>query len=113
MMTLEEAIKHCKDVALSCTDKECALEHFQVLKWLQEYSNMLEKQCEQNPIDKVELKWSEEDERIMNFCISRIQDELEALRNNNFAHQEILQDLKEGCWERIDWLESIKQRMEE
>ena len=44
MMTLEEAIKHCKDVALSCTNKECALEHFQLLKWLQEYSNMLEKQ---------------------------------------------------------------------
>ena len=56
-------------------------------------------------------KWSDEDERIMNFCISRIQDELEALRNNKFAHQEILQDLKEGCWERIDWLKSIKQRM--
>lgn len=44
MMTLEEAIKHCKDVALSCTNKECALDHFQLLKWLQEYSNMLEKQ---------------------------------------------------------------------
>jgi len=46
MMTLEEAIKHCKDIALSCTNKECALEHFQLLKWLQEYSNMLEKQGE-------------------------------------------------------------------
>ena len=58
-------------------------------------------------------QWSEEDERIMNFCISRIQDELEVLRNNKFAHQEILQDCKEGCWECIDWLKSLKQRMEE
>ena len=55
-MTLEEAIKHCKDVALSCTNKECALEHFQLLKWLREYSNMLAKQDEQKPA------WSEEDE---------------------------------------------------
>lgn len=39
-MTLEEAIKHCKDVALSCTNKECALEHFQLLKWLQDYNNI-------------------------------------------------------------------------
>lgn len=57
MITLEEAIKHCKDVALSCTNKECALEHFQLLKWLQEYSNMLEKQGEQKPADKVEPKF--------------------------------------------------------
>ena len=48
-MTLEEAIKHCKDIALTCTNKECALDHFQLLKWLQEYSNMLEKQGEKKP----------------------------------------------------------------
>lgn len=57
-MTLEEAIKHCKDVALSCTNKECALEHFQLLKWLQEYNNMLEKQGEQKPV--IEMKSAEE-----------------------------------------------------
>ena len=49
-MTLKEAIEHCKDVALSCTNKECALDHFQLLKWLQEYSNMLEKQGEQEQL---------------------------------------------------------------
>ena len=55
-MTLEEAIKHCKDVALTCTNKECALEHFQLLKWLQEYSNMLEKQGEETiPLKKIIL----------------------------------------------------------
>lgn len=69
----------------------------------QEYIAWLEKQGKP--------KWSEEDERIMNFCISRIKDELESLRNNKFAHQEILQDCKEGCWERIDWLKFLKKRM--
>ena len=60
-MTLKEAIEHCKDVALSCTNKECALEHFQLLKWLQEYSNMLEKQVKK-PADKVEQKFNIGDE---------------------------------------------------
>lgn len=60
-MELEEAIKHCKDVALSCTNKECALEHFQLLKWLQEYSNMLEKQGKQKSADKVEPMFAEGD----------------------------------------------------
>ena len=56
MMTLKEAIEHCKDVSLSCTNKECALEHFQLLKWLQEYSNMLEKQDEHaNFISKIQV----------------------------------------------------------
>jgi len=57
-MTLKEAIEHCKDVSLSCTNKECALEHFQLLKWLQEYSNILKKQGE-HTIDKVEPKFRE------------------------------------------------------
>lgn len=71
--------------------------------------------AEKKELKKIEQKpkWTEEDERIMNFCISRIKDELESLKNNKFAHQEILQDYKEGCWERIDWLKFIKKRMKE
>lgn len=63
MMTLEESIKHCKDVALSCTNKECALEHFQLLKWLQEYSNILKKQ--DKAFDKIAERARTEKQRIL------------------------------------------------
>lgn len=38
MMTLNEAINHCEEVALSCNDneKQCALEHVQLMQWLKE-----------------------------------------------------------------------------
>ena len=35
-MTINEAIKHCKDVALHCDNKECAYEHVQLMDWLKE-----------------------------------------------------------------------------
>lgn len=37
-MTLEEAIIHCREKALSCSDEqqECALEHVQLMDWLKE-----------------------------------------------------------------------------
>lgn len=38
MMNLDEAIKHCEEVALSCSndEKKCALEHVQLMQWLKE-----------------------------------------------------------------------------
>ena len=38
MMILNEAINHCEEVALSCSDdeKKCALEHVQLMQWLKE-----------------------------------------------------------------------------
>ena len=38
MMKLEEAINHCEEVALSCSndEKKCALEHIQLMQWLKE-----------------------------------------------------------------------------
>jgi hypothetical protein len=51
MMTLKEAIEHCKEKAQTCDNKECALDHFQLFKWLKEYQSILEKQGEQKPID--------------------------------------------------------------
>lgn len=38
MMNIDEAISHCKDVALRCeeTQRECALEHVQLMDWLKE-----------------------------------------------------------------------------
>ena len=37
-MNLEEAIVHCRDIALNCTEeqRECALEHVQLMDWLKE-----------------------------------------------------------------------------
>ena len=35
-MTINEAIKHYKDVALHCDNKECAYEHVQLMNWLKE-----------------------------------------------------------------------------
>ena len=38
MMTIDEAILHCKYIALRCeeTQRECALEHVQLMDWLKE-----------------------------------------------------------------------------
>ena len=38
MITLDEAINHCEEVALSCenNNRECALEHVQLMQWLKE-----------------------------------------------------------------------------
>lgn len=35
-MTLDEAIKHCKEVAENCNNLDCALEHKQLAIWLEE-----------------------------------------------------------------------------
>lgn len=35
-MTLDEAIQHAKEVALTCSDKECGLDHRQLAVWLEE-----------------------------------------------------------------------------
>ena len=55
-------------------------------------------------------EWSKEDERLRDFCIAKIEDELEQIRNDKYGHSEIISDLKEGCRERIKWLESLKER---
>ena len=35
-MTLDEAIQHAKEVASTCSDKECRLDHRQLAVWLEE-----------------------------------------------------------------------------
>lgn len=35
-MTLEEAINHCQEVIDNCNNKECSLDHKQLLLWLKE-----------------------------------------------------------------------------
>jgi hypothetical protein len=36
MITLDEAIIHCQEVADTCTNKECANDHMQLKLWLSE-----------------------------------------------------------------------------
>lgn len=36
MMTLDEAIQHANEVATTCADKECSLDHKQLAEWLEE-----------------------------------------------------------------------------
>lgn len=44
-MTLEEAIKHCEEVANSCNNKDCALDHKQLAEWLKELKSLKSKNC--------------------------------------------------------------------
>lgn len=38
-MDIEEAILHCKDIADNCNNKECSLDHSQLMLWLIELKN--------------------------------------------------------------------------
>lgn len=53
-MTIEEAIKHCEDVANHCNNEQCSLDHIQLKEWLVELverrnqptkKEMIEKSC--------------------------------------------------------------------
>ena len=59
------------------------------------------------------LTWSEEDERICQCLIHEQEKALDDVRNDKYGHSEIISDLKEMYCERIDWLESLKQRIRE
>ena len=62
-------------------------------------------------LDNGEQMWSEEDERLCQ-CLIRDQEKaLDEVRNDKYGHSEIISDLKEMYRERIDWLESLKQRL--
>ena len=47
MMTLDEAITHCDEVANNCNNKECALNHQQLKNWLIELKTMRSKEWEE------------------------------------------------------------------
>ena len=53
-MTLEEAIKYYREKALSCSNeqRECALEHIQLIDWLKELK------CLRLVVDKNQQKYS-------------------------------------------------------
>ena len=91
----------------------------------------LEKQGEQKPFDEdmktllrteyekgradviaeMQGEWSEEDERLCQCLIKDQEKALDEVRNDKYGHSEIISDLKEMYHERIDWLESLKQRI--
>lgn len=69
----------------------------------------LEKQSEQKPTLPT---WSEEDERLLQ-CLAEDQEEaLNKVKNSKYGHSEIISDLKEMYEERIDWLKSLKERVQ-
>ena len=39
-MKLEEAIQHCKEVAENCDNEQCAADHKQLARWLQELKEL-------------------------------------------------------------------------
>lgn len=49
-MELREAISHCQEIIDSCNNRECALEHKQLIMWLKEL------QCLRKVVDKKYLK---------------------------------------------------------
>ena len=64
-----------------------------------------------NSLPKYQPQWSEEDERLCQ-CLIRDQEKaLDEVRNDKYGHSEIISDLKEMYRERINWLESLKQRL--
>ena len=91
MMTLEEAIKHCKKVAISCSksNRECALDHVQLMQWLKELRAMR----------KHSKNWSEDDEH-------RVKDIIYFLDTAKKHYASTVE--LEAC---IDWLKSLKQRI--
>lgn len=42
-MDIEEAIRHCKDIADNCNNEECSLDHRQLMLWLIELKNYRKK----------------------------------------------------------------------
>ena len=49
-MKLEEAINHCKQIANTCNNKECSIDHLPLMYWLQELK------CLRKVVDEKYLK---------------------------------------------------------
>ena len=62
--------------------------------------------------DEQKQEWSEEDERICQCLIEDQEESLNEVRNDKYGHSEIISDLKEMYRERINWLKSLKDRVQ-
>ena len=58
-------------------------------------------------------KWSEEDERLCSCLIEEQEEALNNVKNDKYGHSEIISDFKEMYKERIAWLKSLKERIEQ
>ena len=56
--------------------------------------------------------WSEEDERLCQCIIEDQEEALDKVRNDKYGHSEIISDLKEMYHERINFLKSLKERIQ-
>ena len=98
----EENLQHCCG-AIHAADYYTPEDKEEMGKWLKSLKGRVQPQ----PVQE----WSDEDERLMNFCINKINDEYDEISKDRFGHSEIISDLKEGCRERINWLKSLKKRI--
>ena len=57
-------------------------------------------------------EWSEEDERLCQCIIEDQEEALDKVRNDKYGHSEIISDLKEMYHERINFLKSLKERVQ-
>lgn len=77
-MSLDAAIKHCEEVALSCQsdERECALQHVQLMQWLKELRvlRQLVKPQYLNQIkglkDAFGKEWEEEFNRLLRYDVT-------------------------------------------
>ncbi len=58
------------------------------------------------------VAWNEDDERICQCIIEDQKEAFDKVNNSKYGHSEIISDLKEMYRERINWLESIKSKIQ-
>lgn len=56
-------------------------------------------------------EWSKEDIDMIDYFILYCEKEYEELCNDKYGHQDIVSDLKRDCRKKLDWLESLKDKV--
>lgn len=110
-MTLQEAIKHCEEVASECRNAECSLEHKQLANWLielqayQKYYGRLEEfsgGITMVEIEKRAKQWATDYPKTPDATYTN--NDIEAIAENSFiqgaAEQKAI-DIEKAC----EWLE--------
>lgn len=57
------------------------------------------------------IEWTEKDKEMVAWLIRIEKENIESLNNDRYGHQEIVSDLKEDCWKRLDWLTALQEKM--
>lgn len=86
VMTLDEAIKHCREKVAEQSEcnRACAMEHLQLLDWLIELKNFKEE--EKKKLDLLNNIIEDKNTEIENqeLRIEKLEEELELLKSNKF-----------------------------